>query len=491
VILPGIPQPKTSLAAAAANLWRRPAAWACCRPRGLAIAIAAAHLPVAFLVRQYPAAAGLHALLTVSLLFAAVALRRGAATVACLAAYTVGSEVLWRMAAAPAPWELAKYAVAVTLVWAAVMRDGRGTYRAPLFYMLLLLPALWVTDGRTGWLEFRNAVSGSLSGPMCLAACCLYFRRASLDPMALRRLLACLCVPACAVALLCVAGLLGAEHVKFGRSSSLVASGGYGPNQVSAVLGLGSLAAFLLMLNPHGARLRVAALSVSLWLTGQCALAFSRGGVYSSVIAGGVACMALARWRTERGRVVVGITAFVAVALLMVPIMNRATNGRLVGRFMSLRPTGRDQIVAGDMRLFLHHPVLGVGVGSERRRQMHAGSPQIEYTRMLGEHGLLGGLAVLVLAVMAWRGSLDPGPSYGSAVKLACLAWSLTYMLWYAMRLAAPAFMFGLALCRMQFDEAEAPAAEREAETPALTAGRHRRSRPYRSGGRQAPPPPR
>ncbi len=114
----------------------------------------------------------------------------------------------------------------------------------------------------------------------------------------------------------------------------------------------------------------------------------------------------------------------------------------------------------------------------------------MEYTRMLAEHGLLGGLAVLVLAVMAWRGSFNSGPPYGSAVKLACLAWSLTYMLWYAMRLAAPAFMFGLALCRMQFDEAEAPAVEREAETPVLTAGRHRHSR-QRSGGRQAPPPPR
>jgi hypothetical protein len=68
-----------------------------------------------------------------------------------------------------------------------------------------------------------------------------------------------------------------------------------------------------------------------------------------------------------------------------------------------------------------------------------------EFTRMLGEHGMLGALSVILLLAMAWRALRAKGATFSRGVQASFLTWSLLSMLHVAMRIAAISFVFGLA----------------------------------------------
>jgi O-antigen ligase len=122
------------------------------------------------------------------------------------------------------------------------------------------------------------------------------------------------------------------------------------------------------------------------------------------------------------------------------------TGGTLVTRFRDLDDTHRSEIMRDDLRIFLAHPLTGVGPGEARHNR--TGRPRMahtEFTRLLAEHGALGLISALCLlllgigAVVRARGSAD------RALAVALVSWSCLTMLHAAMRIAAPAFAFGLA----------------------------------------------
>ena len=69
--------------------------------------------------------------------------------------------------------------------------------------------------------------------------------------------------------------------MKFGRQSNVEASGGFGANQVSALLGMGCIAAFLCLLEGKGRwQLKLLFIGLMLEFAVQSALTFSRAGIY-------------------------------------------------------------------------------------------------------------------------------------------------------------------------------------------------------------------
>jgi O-antigen ligase len=116
-------------------------------------------------------------------------------------------------------------------------------------------------------------------------------------------------------------------------------------------------------------------------------------------------------------------------------------------RFADRGLTGRDRIMKADWIVFLENPLLGVGPGQSYAAHaitFKASSAHTEYTRLLAEHGSFGALAILLLAWMAWRRWRRKERAPEKGVGLACMAWAVLYMGHSAMRLAAPAYMFGL-----------------------------------------------
>ena len=241
-----------------------------------------------------------------------------------------------------------------------------------------------------------------------------------------------------------------ADRLVFTINSNFVASGGFGPNQVSTVLGFGALLAFLVTVERDRAlRARSLMFGLMLLFAVQSALTFSRGGL--SAAAGAMVIASLCLLRDTRSRVTLSVVVTVlalATTFVLVPALDRFAGGKLVTRFKDLNTSGRAELARQEVRLFREHPVSGVGPGGAkvlgRGSQAHT-----ELTRVIAEHGVLGVAALVVLLAMCVQVFRSPYSPREKAVSLALLTWSLLTMMHAATRTVAPAVAFGLAFAAL------------------------------------------
>jgi hypothetical protein len=398
---------------------------------------------------------------TLSLVHAAVVVGLGA--VACLrastaetalvlAGYVATCEVLWRMTDGAPFWEYSKYACALLLLLALTRLPARRTPTASgsILFVALLLPSVPLTLGYlddSG--EIRRAVSFYLAGPVCLAVAAAVLSQVRPADFILPRALLWLSFPILGIAAVALRSTVTAESIVFITESNLVTSGHYGPNQVSGILGFGALSLLVCALVTRRTGLRVVATLTAIWLTGQAVLTLSRGGVASAAL--GAFVFVLHTLPNRRARVSFALAGALIAGLLtwvVVPGLNRFTEGTLEERYTEWDTTGRAAIARADLELWSDHLVLGVGPGmSPRLRGAHPGTAaHTEFTRMVAEHGLLGATAILILLVMAGRAYLRAPSSLARGFAAACTVWSVSEMIHSAMRLTATAFAFGLAM---------------------------------------------
>jgi O-antigen ligase len=266
------------------------------------------------------------------------------------------------------------------------------------------------------------------------------------------------------VSALVLTGILERPTFKvFGRGiSNPWTSGGFAPNQVSAVLGLGALVCFFLVREPWVRKgLRLVLFVGMVGLATQSALTYSRGGLYMAAGSAVVASLFLMRdARSRLTTVVVLALCFVIGRYLIVPQLDALTGGTLVQRFQDTGMTGREEIMRTDLELWSENPVLGVGPGMSKilRQDILGGEwllhSHTEFTRLLSEHGALGALALVLLLLGAARAIRRAPGRRGRAYSAALIVWSLLFMVINAMRLVTPSFLFGLAFANLDAEEA-------------------------------------
>jgi O-antigen ligase len=107
--------------------------------------------------------------------------------------------------------------------------------------------------------------------------------------------------------------------------------------------------------------------------------------------------------------------------------------------------TGRDELIRDELEIFLNYPALGVGPGmSEYYHYKFRVGSHTEYSRLLAEHGLFGLSSILILLVSIWLNLRKEHTNLGKAIVASFSLWSLLFMSSAAMRLVAPAFIFGV-----------------------------------------------
>jgi hypothetical protein len=151
--------------------------------------------------------------------------------------------------------------------------------------------------------------------------------------------------------------------------------------------------------------------------------------------------------RTRIKLIFVAIILSLLVSYVLVPWMDNFTEGTIITRFKDLNPTGRDKIALLDIQLWMDNPLFGSGPGggAYHRSTQLTSAAHTEFTRMLGEHGIFGLISLILYLVMAIK-SFKNATSIGSkALVSVFIIWSTLSMLHIAMRLVAPAFIFGLA----------------------------------------------
>jgi O-antigen ligase/polysaccharide polymerase Wzy-like membrane protein len=311
----------------------------------------------------------------------------------------------------------------------------------------LLLPSIALAPYDLLSEEARGQISFNLSGPAALAMSVCFLSQIHLSRRQWLNTVIALAGPLVAIATVTAYNTIVAQSLTFTLNSNNVASGGFGPNQVSTALGLGAVLAFFAGIEAgRSIVFRWTMLGIGLVFATQSAMTFSRGGLYSA----GAAVIAGAWYllREPRARIALLSAAAalsVTTAFVILPPLERLTGGKVVSRFESVNTTGRAELVSEDLRAFLAHPVGGLGPGGGRLSGARRGGAHTEFTRLLAEHGLLGVGSLLLLLVMALQELKVDRTAQEKALVAALFAWSFITMSHMAMRIVAPSLVFGLA----------------------------------------------
>jgi len=371
--------------------------------------------------------------------------------VVLVVSYIVGAEVLWRMAKIPIYWESGKYMSASIMIIALLVRRRLRIPPVAAVYFLLLLPSCFLILAGSNFSRISEILSFTMSGPFLFLICCWFFQSTGLRPFEFKRLLIVAMLPLLSVALTTLFYTVANEDLQFTGESNLATSGGFGPNQVSSMLGLGvflSLAGLILF--EKRSRFSIYFAVSALFMAALSVMTFSRGGIYNAIGAVLVLILFQSRNISTSLKRVAPLFVLAAIFLLVIfPYLNSFTGGALEERFDDTGTTNRWEILEADIQVFLENPLFGVGVGESRearKRLLEFGAvSHTEFSRLLSEHGAFGLGALAALAIMVFTNLRRPNSTPGKAFIAGAIAWSFFFMMNAGMRLAAPSFMLGLA----------------------------------------------
>ncbi len=409
------------------------------------------HLPLGLALYNAGSLAILHPLLVFALgLYLALNRRVSLVNVGMLAGYIVGSEVLWRMAHIPIYWESGKYMSAAVLALALMKRHRYRFPPIPFVYFLLLVPGCLLTIASVTISEAYSELSSNMSGPLLLVVACWFFHNCRMNPNQLKRLLTAIMLPLFSVAVSTMFYTITNEEIQFSGNSNFATSGGFGPNQVSSMLGLGfflSLAGLILYKKPS--RFTPYFAFAGLFFAAMAVMTFSRGGIYNAL--GGILILTVFQFRNFSSGVKRTVPALIlggVFFLAIFPYLDSLTEGALGSRFEDTGTTHRWEIAKADIEVFLEGPIFGAGVGGsyESRRQIlgFGAMSHTEFTRLVSEHGVFGLAALITLMMMVAANLHRTKMLLGKAFIAGAVAWSGFFMMNSGMRLAAPSFMFGI-----------------------------------------------
>lgn len=376
------------------------------------------------------------------------------------AAYIAGAEVFFRMNGGMIFYETGKYAVILFLLIGLFFK-GTSSKTTPFWiYLLILIPGIVIASQTLSYeIVFRKAIAFNLSGPVCLGISALYCYYKKISAVQFNYILLMLLLPLISnMIFLYVYTPSIEEALSTGTNSNYATSGGYGPNQISTVMGMG---AFLLCTRLFIIKNRLINI-IDLILFGlmsyRAIVTFSRGGVITALIC--ILCflglLYYKQSKNERSRTfrkvslilgaLAGIWIFTTLATNNL-ILYRYTNRDAAGRLEQDITTGRKELIVTELQGFYYNPVVGIGVGKGKEyRSEETGTETAshnEISRLLSEHGLLGVVAVLILIfvpIIFWTKFKN------NYYFLAFLAFWFLTINHSAMRIALPAFVYGLAL---------------------------------------------
>jgi len=314
--------------------------------------------------------------------------------------------------------------------------------------------------------DIRKTIAFNISGPVCLGVASLYtFRRKiSLDSM--NAILLSIGLPIISCTTYLVFYTPNIREVITGTDSSFQASGGYGPNQVATILGLGMFIFFSrIILESNTKFMVVLNLVIALNIMYRGIVTFSRGGMVTGFLMIALLLLFLYFKTNNNGKVklnyiIVLLTITMAAIWVYTSfatsglIDKRYANQDAAGNVKESKFTGREEIALDEISTFLKNPIFGVGVGKATEvRKEEKGIKALshdEITRMLAEHGSLGILGLMILFFTPLFLFLEN--KFNMFLLCFLFFWFLTIN-HAAMRTAAPAFVYSLSLLNVSFGE--------------------------------------
>lgn len=380
-----------------------------------------------------------------------------------VSAYLVGVEVLLRMTGGNFNNEFVKVNVIFFMLLGMIYNNFSTNAFIYWFFLILLIPGVLITSTTNPSIDIKKTLVFNLSGPVCLAISSIYMFKRRILLADLQNVLIAMGFPLVSTTIYLFLYNPSVRDVVTGTQSNFETSGGFGPNQVSTVLGLGMFVFFTqLILFSKSIKAILLNGILLLFITYRGIVTFSRGGIITA--AAMIICLLflLFLFSNTQGKrkfvLVFALTGLMAMGVWGYSsfqtkglIEKRYANQDKSGRQKKDRLGGREQIMNEELNLFIENPILGVGAGMGKQIRKETFGEEAashnEITRMLSEHGLLGVFGLLILG-------LTPFIVYvNNRQHLYFLSFFVFWLLTInhaAMRTAAPAFVYALSLLFVQ-----------------------------------------
>ncbi|MFM9826056.1 O-antigen ligase family protein [Flavobacterium sp.] len=395
------------------------------------------------------------------------------------AAYVVGSEVFLRMTGGNPLYEISKYSVIIFL-FIGMIYTGFSKNATPYWlFILLLIPGVILSTFVLNYdAQMRKTIAFNISGPVCLGIASIYTYRRKISLESMNSILLSMGLPIISMMVYLIFYAPNVRDIVTGTSSNLQTSGGFGPNQVSTIMGLGVFIFFSrIILESKTRNMVIINISIAFIMSYRGIVTFSRGGMFTGFFMIVLLLFFLYFKSSKRGRLKLNILSILLVVGLISVwtyssyqtsglIEKRYANKDALGRSKKSNFSGREEIAKGEWNTFLKNPFFGVGVGKgvearaeasgKTREQTHISHDEI--TRMLSEHGTLGIIGLLILFFTPLVLYLEN--KFNMYLLCFVLFWIMTIN-HAAMRIAAPAFVYSLSLLNINLFE---PSKKKETE---------------------------
>lgn len=329
--------------------------------------------------------------------------------------YVVGLEILFRMRSDGALYDLGKYSV----IYFCILSFGfiRINLKAWPYFLILLLfiPGIVLTVNTFFFeIDVRKKIMFNLLGPFSLVFASLYAYNKAIS---LKKLTDCLFVasgPLISILTLIIVFTPSNKELIFSNTTSNFAtSGGFGPNQMSVILGLGVFVFFIQFFFDSKEKIfSYFSLFLVFVFAYRGIITFSRGGMLTALAMVLTFCYTVFKLLAKPARIkflgVFSLLVVLAIAAWSYSsyetgglIDKRYNNQDAAGRVKESQLSGREDIMETDLNYFYENPVFGVGPGIGGMMRGEDGLKDVqahsEPTRLLAEHGSFGLIILLLL----------------------------------------------------------------------------------------------
>ena len=381
--------------------------------------------------------------------------------------YMVGAEVLFRMTSATFFYEGVKYLVILFMLIGLVTSHISNRAYPYFIYLILLAPSIVVAMLNLNYgSNLRTNITFVLSGPVCLGFSALYLFDKKIVIRDFLEAIKYLSLPIISMTTYLYLYNPSIRDVLSGTSSNFAASGGFGPNQVATVLGLGmfTLTVRLFMKSPT-LWLKILNTILLIAVSYRGIITFSRGGILVALAMITVFLLLLYQKSTlkMKGNILFSFLLIIFLGPLIWLYTSSQTDGLIEKRYVNQDALGREKedittgrlyIFKSDLEGFFQHPILGVGANGAKELRIKNGEDVIashnEISRLLSEHG---SLAFIILLILGFMPLLYRVKNNKNIFFYAMLGFWFATINHSSMRIAAPGFIYALALLNVQNDK--------------------------------------
>lgn len=316
------------------------------------------------------------------------------------------------------PMEVGKYFLLLACILLLIdhfyRNKNRGLYNAGMYIILALTPSLVVAFS----VFDREQWTFNILSMLELAILLIVTSKERFDIDRVCNILQVSLLPMLSIAVFLTLKTPDYNDIDFKLGANKEASGGFGSNQVSSIIGMG-MTLIVLLVQLKRPFFKIIWLNYLLlgYLAFRGLLTFSRGGVIGALLAIVISLLPQifnnirAFFRTLALIIILGL-----LGVLIFNKVNDITDNQLLLRYegettdtknglktktLNTSTSGREEIVVADLAIFANNSFFGVGPGQAKELRPLYGTNEesaahIEVTRLLAEHGIGGAIVVLI-----------------------------------------------------------------------------------------------